>query len=190
MIRLGITRGQGLGGVGAVALINQWCTCDAERRQRWGECLTLSRAGDFGAEPGTPGPPGWINAATANMYSVGKRSRVPLELAAQVYAERATGDVLYFTRDELDVPGSDLSAPRRSTVIWFAWEYPALQRNPNVNRVFRADPRPGATGGVRLLWDRERDGITTDEPRGVVETDPPIFERDVTEVWSSLSATG
>ncbi|KAK4935757.1 hypothetical protein LTR10_023257 [Elasticomyces elasticus] len=42
--------------------------------------------------------------------------------------------------------------------IWALVEMPALTRNPNIQRIYRVDPRPGAggCGEEELVWDRGR----------------------------------
>ncbi|KAL9034634.1 MAG: hypothetical protein Q9214_006958 [Letrouitia sp. 1 TL-2023] len=78
---------------------------------------------------------------------------------AQAFAEASAGDAYLCTPEE--------NAPANNFILdtaWGGWEYPALTRNGNINKVIRVDPSPGKQE-TRAIWTRGQ-APTANEPRG------------------------
>lgn len=92
---------------------------------------------------------------TASIDLWGKR-------ASWAWAELAEGDTY------LAIPeGVDAAADS----TWTLYEYPALQRNDNINHIIRVDPNTAATS---TIWTQGTDPTDTPEPGPQQRSGPPV----------------
>ena len=100
--------------------------------------------------------PGWVAAQKVailgGLGGIAGASRFLARLS-QAFAETSTGTVYFLT------PAGE---PPHQRSAWAMWEYPALTRNPNVDRVVRVDPTDNSQ---QTIWTRG-DPPTPNEPFG------------------------
>ncbi|KAL8637580.1 MAG: hypothetical protein Q9226_009110 [Calogaya cf. arnoldii] len=96
-----------------------------------------------------------------------------LKHLAQGFAETSAGDVYVFIpRGQLPNNQWDMAS------AWGGWEYPALTKNPDVQRILRVDldvtDYNNPQGTPNVIWDRSQgDGEADYEPKGLRVTSLP-----------------
>ncbi|KAL8662730.1 MAG: hypothetical protein Q9168_008212 [Polycauliona sp. 1 TL-2023] len=105
----------------------------------------------------------WLEAQ-ADAIAKGNQAANPMTVndpfmkrLSQAFAEASKGDA-YICTPESNAPNNDFN----QDLAWGGWEYPALTRNGDVNRIVRVDP---GTGVTRDIW-KKGDPATPNEPKG------------------------
>ena len=112
----------------------------------------------------------WNAAVGQDAKKNGDRFDEFLKCKSQALAEQASGDVYFLIPNGFTAKrGSAVSSVFRivlqgrdtDRVQWVGWEYPALQRNTNVQNVWQVDPNDSQNSARTNIWTK---GATINTP--------------------------
>ncbi|KAI9674942.1 MAG: hypothetical protein M1822_009004 [Bathelium mastoideum] len=107
--------------------------------------------------------PAYEQAVGQAMVQAGNQDKIGRyqKLISQIFAEESSGDAFIFAPSGIDLT----TLGDRNT--WQNWEYPALTRNSNINRILRVDPTQttNVNPTISTIW-LKGDPVSPQEPLG------------------------
>ncbi|KAI9748001.1 MAG: hypothetical protein M4579_007337 [Chaenotheca gracillima] len=98
---------------------------------------------------------GWSAAVLADMRKNGNKADEFMKCKSQALAEQASGEVYFL------IPDDKTPNPKSA---WVGWEFPALQRNTNVDNVWQVDPTDPKNTVRKNIW-KKGNKVDTPEPK-------------------------